>query len=95
LFVLFGPAALLLPLSEFTLFPVSDPTARGDEPVVPVGRSTAVPVEVVPGVVTPVPIEFICGAFGFAPVWAKADPLISAAAAVIKSNFFIEFPRWI
>jgi hypothetical protein len=83
--VRFGPAALLLPLSELALFPVSDPTARGEEPVVPVCRSTAVPVEVVPGVVTPVPVEFICGALGFAPLCARAAHRDSSAGQLIVS----------
>jgi hypothetical protein len=47
----------------------------------------------VPGCVTPVPVEFICGAFGLAPLCAKAGAAISSAAEAAMIVFFMSlFP---
>jgi hypothetical protein len=51
-----------------------------------IGLSVASPVFVIPGVVTPVPVELGCGADGFAPVCANAPPTekpIKVAARII------------
>ena len=84
------PVAALEPLIELALLPVCEPVARGmvDVPLA-CGRSTAVPVLVVPGCVTPVPVEFACGALGLAPLWAKAGALSNKAAVVARIIFFM------
>jgi hypothetical protein len=69
-----APAAFV-PLVEVALLPFSEPTVRGATEVPVVGLSTATPVLVVSGVCTPVPAEFGCGAFWFAPACAKAVPI--------------------
>jgi hypothetical protein len=92
--ILLGAAALLVPPIEFALFPASEPTAR-DDPVVRllVGRSTAVPVLVTPGWVTPVPAEFGCGALGFAPVCANATPeILAVSKAAIAIGVLMSLP---
>jgi hypothetical protein len=85
------PLAALDPPIELELLPACEPVARGIA-FVPLasGTSTAVPVPVVPGCVTPVPVEFICGAFGLAPLCANAaGELMMSAAAVAKMIFFM------
>jgi hypothetical protein len=82
----------LEPPIELALLPVSDPVARGVtfDPLV-IGRSTAVPVLVTPGWVTPVPVEFTCGALGFAPLCAEAAgaAMSNAIAEVAAKIFFM------
>jgi hypothetical protein len=85
------PLAALGPPNELALLPTCEPVARGIA-LVPLasGTSTAVPRAFVPGCVTPVPVEFICGAFGLAPLWANAaGELMTSAVAVAKINFFM------
>lgn len=67
-----GLVALLDPEAEFPLFPGTAGVVPAVPPIIPdwplaCGLSTATPVEVVPGCVTPVPVEFGCGAFMFEP----------------------------
>jgi hypothetical protein len=93
------PVAALDPLSELALLPFSEPAAIGAAcGVLETGRSTAVPVLVTPGWVTPVPAEFTCGALGFAPLWAKAlevKATTAVVAAMINIFFIIAFPRFL
>lgn len=85
-----APAALLPPESKLALLPRSEPVATGAEPAVPVVRSTADPVDVTPGCVTPVPVELAWGALGLAPDCANAiEELVNAMVAAAKINFFI------
>ena len=91
----FGLVALLDPPAELPLLPLVAPVVPVDPPVIPVwplawGLSTATPVLEVPGCVTPVPVEFGCGAFIFAPCAnAPVETAARAQAAAKVAIFFI------
>jgi hypothetical protein len=87
------PVAAFDPPSELALLPRSEPAAIGAAfGVLETGRSTAVPLLVMPGCVAPAPVEFAWGALGFAPLCAKAlevKAITAVVAAMIKIFFIV------